>query len=261
MSYETILYQIEDGVAIIRLNRPKQLNAMNEKLMHEVIDACGQINEDSRVRAVLITGEGRAFSAGGDVAEIGQGYGSETGFLTHMELVNEMIISLAELSKPLVAAVNGVAAGMGMNTALCADIIFAAEGARFSEIFGNIGLVPDSGGSYLLARLIGAAKAKELIFTSELISAQRAYEMGVINRVVPDDRLEQEALHFAKQLAKGPTTAHVLSKKMVNNCFTVDLKTALHMEATAQVIASKTQDHKEGFMALHEKRKPIFTGQ
>jgi len=261
MNFETILYEEINGVAIIRLNRPGQLNAMNEQLMRDVIQACTLITENPSVRAAVITGAGRAFSAGGDVQEIKQGYGGEIGFLAHMHLVNNMILALAELSKPLIAAVNGVATGMGMNTALCADIILAAEDARFSQIFGKIGLVPDSGGSYLLARLIGLAKAKELIFSSRIIEAQEAQTLGLVNRIIPSDELLPEALALAETLAQGPTFAMITAKKMIHNCYSVDLRTALDNEASAQVLAAGTADHAEGICAFQEKRRPVFIGR
>ena len=170
-------------------------------------------------------------------------------------------MTLAELPKPVIAAVNGAATGAGMNVALAADIAIAAEGVKFSEIFGNVGLAPDVGGTYLLPRVVGRAKAKEIVMTYRMIPAQEALELGIVNQVVPAEELEPTVRALAERIAQGPTFALALGKKLINRSFEVDIRTALDMECMAQSLAGNSRDHQEGVAAFFEKRKPNFQGK
>ena len=178
-----------------------------------------------------------------------------------MELANRFTVALAELPKPVIAAVNGAATGAGMNVALAADIAIASDKAKFSEIFGNVGLVPDVGGTYLLPRVVGRSKAKEIVMTYRMISAQEALALGIVTQVVPDEELDSVVTDLARKISEGPTFALALGKKLINRSFEMDIRAALDMECMAQSLAGNSQDHKEGVAAFFEKRKPCFQGR
>ena len=259
---DTVRYELDEkGIAHVTLSRPAELNALSAHSFEDMLDLLAEIGRDEAVRVVVLTGDGRAFCAGGDLAEMKAGFQDNYGFCRHMELANRFTVALAELPKPVIAAVNGVATGAGMNVALAADIAIASEGAKFSEIFGNVGLVSDVGGTYLLPRAVGRAKAKEIVMTYRMISAQEALELGIVARVVPKDALEATVQELAERIAQGPTFALALGKKLINRSFEVDLRTALDMECLAQSLAGNSQDHKEGVAAFFEKRKPNFQGR
>ncbi|MDR2007308.1 MAG: enoyl-CoA hydratase/isomerase family protein [Acidaminococcales bacterium] len=261
MSYKCLGYELKDGVATVKMNRPKELNAMSTPMFEELLDLFPKVDLDPNVRVVILTGEGRAFCAGGDVAEMKEGYGPVTGFYRHMELVNKSVIAITELSKPVIAAVNGVATGAGMNIALAADIAIASDKAKFSEIFGNVGLAPDVGGTYLLPRLVGRQKAKEIVFTYRMIDAAEALQLGLVIKVVPLEELMDEVGKLAAKIAQGPTLAFALGKKMINRSFETDIRTMLDLESLSQSIAGLSNDHKEGTNAFFEKRAPKFIGK
>lgn len=259
---DTVRYELDEkGIAHVTLSRPKELNALSARSFEDMLDLLAEIGRDEAVRVVVLTGDGRAFCAGGDLAEMKAGFQDNYGFCRHMELASRFTVALAELPKPVIAAVNGAATGAGMNVALAADIAVASERAKFAEIFGNVGLVPDVGGTYLLPRVVGRAKAKEIVMTYRMISAQEALELGIVARVVPEDALEATVHELAERIAQGPTFALALGKKLINRSFEVDLRTALDMEGLAQSLAGNSQDHKEGVAAFFEKRKPNFQGR
>lgn len=261
MSWTTIHYKQENnGVAWVTLCRPKERNAMSSLMFEELNQLLPQLEADTAIRAVVLTGEGKAFCAGGDLAEMKTGYGGNAGFYHHMESANRCAAALLELGKPVVAAVNGAATGAGINLALAADLAIAAENAKFSEIFGNVGLLPDLGGTWLLPRLVGRAKAKELIYSYRMVDAQEALSLGLVNQIVPLEKLHDTAAHLAEQLAQGPTFAFSMAKRLINRCYETDLHTALQMEALAQSLAANSQDHQEGVRAFFEKRPPHFRG-
>lgn len=262
MAFETLRYACSDeGVARITLCRPEAMNALSVPMMEELIRLLGQVGRDDRVRAVILTGEGRAFCAGGDLQEMKLGHGGSRDFHQYMELAGALTVALAELPKPVIAAVNGAATGAGMNMALAADIAIAADTAKFSEIFGNVGLCPDVGGTYLLPRVVGRAKAKELVFTYRMVSAQEALELGIVSQVVPPEELDGAATELARRIARGPTFAFALGKKMIDRSFETDLRSALDAESMAQALAGASADHAEGVAAFFEKRKPRFQGR
>lgn len=263
MKFNTIRCELfsETGVCVITMNRPNELNAMSAQMFRELTQLLVSIDGDPDVRCVVLTGEGRAFSSGGDLAEMKAGFGGHAGFYRHMQLANRFLLTLAELNKPVIAAINGAAMGAGMNTALACDILIASEKAKFSEVFGNVGLSPDVGGTYLLARLVGHAKAKELVFSYKTIGAQEAKELGIVNDVVAPEQLMETVMAMAETIASGPTMAFAMAKRMINRSYEMDLATALHMEALSQTIAGNSDDHLEGVSAFFEKRPHQFKGQ
>lgn len=257
--YETILYDIVDGVARITLNRPDQLNAFTERMHRELLDALKQADKNPEVRCVVLTGAGKAFNAGQDLAEVA---GQTIDFGEFLrKRYNPLILQLQKLEKPVIAAVNGVAAGAGMSLALACDIRVASEKASFTDVFVNIGLVPDSGGCYFLPRIVGIGKALELAFTGDKLSAGEAFRIGLVNKVLPAETFEADVLEYAAKLAKLPTKAIGLIKRTMYKGLHMSLQETLEYEAYAQEIAGSTEDHREGVTAFFEKRPPVFKGR
>ncbi|GEB32455.1 MULTISPECIES: enoyl-CoA hydratase-related protein [Brevibacillus] len=257
--YETILYEVSEGVAIVTLNRPDKFNAFTEVMHKEIIAALKQAQKDDAVRCILLTGAGRAFNAGQDLSEVSGGDVDFGGFLR--ERYNPMILQMHKTEKPIVAAVNGVAAGAGMSVALACDIRLASEKASFVNAFVGIGLVPDSGGCYFLPRIVGIGKALELAMTGEKVSAQEALGIGLVNQVYPAESFMEDALAYARKLAALPTRAIGLIKRAMYKGLEMGLEETLAYEAYAQEAAGSTADHKEGVAAFMEKRAPRFTGR
>ena len=253
-----ILKERQDGVLVLTLNRPEKLNAITGELLDALYAALKEGEEDREVRALLLTGAGRAFSAGQDLTEFGD---RKPDYAAHLRRYNRVVEALSGLEKPLVVAVNGVAAGAGMSLALWGDLRLAAVGASFTTAFVRIGLVPDSGLSFLLPRLVGLAKAQELLLLSPRLSAEEALALGLVHRVVPAEKLMEEALSLAKELAQGPTRAYALTKKLLLETYRLSLTEALALEAVLQGQAGQTQDHEEGVRAFREKRPPRFQGR
>ena len=253
-----ILKERQDGVLVLTLNRPEKLNAITGELLDALYAALKEGEEDREVRALLLTGAGRAFSAGQDLTEFGD---RKPDYEAHLRRYNRVVEALSGLEKPLVVAVNGVAAGAGMSLALWGDLRLAAVGASFTTAFVRIGLVPDSGLSFLLPRLVGLAKAQELLLLSPRLSAEEALALGLVHRVVPAEKLMEEALSLAKELAQGPTRAYALTKKLLLETYRLSLTEALALEAVLQGQAGQTQDHEEGGRAFREKRPPRFQGR
>nr|6SL9_AAA Chain AAA, Enoyl-CoA hydratase/carnithine racemase [Thermus thermophilus JL-18] len=253
-----ILKERQDGVLVLTLNRPEKLNAITGELLDALYAALKEGEEDREVRALLLTGAGRAFSAGQDLTEFGD---RKPDYEAHLRRYNRVVEALSGLEKPLVVAVNGVAAGAGMSLALWGDLRLAAVGASFTTAFVRIGLVPDSGLSFLLPRLVGLAKAQELLLLSPRLSAEEALALGLVHRVVPAEKLMEEALSLAKELAQGPTRAYALTKKLLLETYRLSLTEALALEAVLQGQAGQTQDHEEGVRAFREKRPPRFQGR
>ena len=253
-----ILKERQDGVLVLTLNRPEKLNAITGELLDALYAALKEGEEDREVRALLLTGAGRAFSAGQDLTEFGD---RKPDYEAHLRRYNRVVEALSGLEKPLVVAVNGVAAGAGMSLALWGDLRLAAVGASLTTAFVRIGLVPDSGLSFLLPRLVGLAKAQELLLLSPRLSAEEALALGLVHRVVPAEKLMEEALSLAKELAQGPTRAYALTKKLLLETYRLSLTEALALEAVLQGQAGQTQDHEEGVRAFREKRPPRFQGR
>jgi 2-(1,2-epoxy-1,2-dihydrophenyl)acetyl-CoA isomerase len=265
MTSGPVLSRQRDGIVTLTLNRPESLNAMNETMMGELERLLVELEDDAAVRAVVLTGAGRAFSSGGDQkrggAEVPPSFfdGDPGGAL--IERLNRCILRMQRLPKPIVGSINGVAAGAGMNIALATDLRIASDTARFGEVFARVGLVPDGGGTYFLPRLVGTAKAMEMILLADIIDAQEALRIGLVNRVVPAEQLEQETLKLAERLAQGPTVAYGLAKTGLYQGLGMSLEDVLNMEARNQAIAARTPDRAEGVAAFLEKRPPRFTGR
>jgi 2-(1,2-epoxy-1,2-dihydrophenyl)acetyl-CoA isomerase len=265
MAYETIQLTIEDGVANVTLNRPERLNAWNAQFGDELRDALLKDAADPSVRAVLITGAGRGFSSGADLKDMLEQAMSgqpvpDVGSLLK-ERYHPIITGIRELPKPVVAAVNGPAVGIGCSLALACDLIWAAESAVFGLAFVNIGLVPDGGSTFLVPAAVGKARAHEMALLGQPITAEQAFEWGLINKVVPDDKLMDEAGALAKRLAAGPTRSYANSKRALNNSILKIMGEQLDLEAQIQSEMAGTADFTEGVQAFVEKRDPVFKGQ
>jgi 2-(1,2-epoxy-1,2-dihydrophenyl)acetyl-CoA isomerase len=263
MSFETVNCELKESVALITMNRPDALNALSLQLTKDLGEAVQKAIDD-KARAIVLTGSGRAFCSGGDLREMQAMWKKEgriEAFLEEpLKALHDVILLIRETPIPFVAAVNGVCAGAGTNFALACDIIFAAENASFNEAFVRIGLSPDCGGSFFLPRAIGEKLAAEIFMTGETLTAERAVQIGMINRIVSADSLLNEAIGIAKKLALAPTGSIGKIKKILNATFSNDLQTQLDLEHQCQIESGKSNDFKEGVMAFFEKRQPNFTG-
>ncbi len=262
-SSATVVERLEGGVLTLVLNRPEKLNAFNPEMHAALRAGFARAEAEVEVRAVLLTGAGRAFSAGQDLGDRDPRKGGPKPDLgeTIGRYYNPLIRAIRGLEKPVVAAVNGVAAGAGANIALACDIVLAAESARFIQAFAKLGLVPDAGGSWALTRLLGEARAKALALTAEPVSAAKAAEWGLIWKALPDDTLMQEAEALARQLAEGPTFGLGLTKAAIQAASTNSLHTQLDLEEDFQRRAGFSEDYAEGVTAFLEKRQPRFQGR
>jgi 2-(1,2-epoxy-1,2-dihydrophenyl)acetyl-CoA isomerase len=257
--YETVLTEDREGVRVITLNRPDVLNAFDAKLGEELLDALAKADGDAQVRCVVLTGAGRAFCSGADLRGHTPGETSLGALLRAR--YNRIILRLRTTEKPVVAAVNGVAAGAGCNLALAADLRVASDRASFIEVFTRVGLIPDSGGTWLLPRFVGVGRALEMMFFAEPVDAAAAERLGLVNRVVPADDLMPRALEWAARLAQGPTRAYGLIKRGVDRALALDLRGALEYEAYLQEIAGRSEDHREGVASFLAKRAPAYVGR
>ena len=263
MGYETIQLEMRSAVGIITLNRPESLNALNTQVGQEFQAVVGEVQQRG-ARAVVLTGAGRAFCAGGDLREmqkIAEREGKVEAFFDEpLRMLNECILLIRRAPLPFIAAVNGAASGGGCNLALACDLVVAGEGARFNQAFIKIGLVPDCGGTFILPRLVGWKRAAELMMTGDVVTAQRALELGMINAVVPDDELLARALAMAEKLAQAPTAAIGRIKELMEASATSDYAGQLDREREAQIESGKSRDFREGVTAFLEKRPAKFVG-
>ncbi|MDO9185014.1 MAG: enoyl-CoA hydratase-related protein [Bacteroidia bacterium] len=252
--------ELDGNVLKITLNRPDKFNSFNREMALALQAALDKAATHSAIRAVYLTGEGKAFSAGQDLAEVvdPNGVGLEKIVTEHY---NPIIEKIRNIEKPVICAVNGVAAGAGANIALACDIVIAGNSVAFIQAFSKIGLIPDSGGTFFLPRLIGFGKASALMMLGDKISASDAEKMGMIYKVIEDDKLKEDALTIAKTLANLPTRAIGLTKRLLNQSINNTLEQQLIAEGIEQISASKTYDYNEGVKAFLEKRKPVFKGE
>lgn len=261
MGYSTLLVECSSALATITLNRPEARNALDMTMRRELLAALDEVEAATDVRVVILTGAGGHFCAGGDVKTMRERRQTAAEGRARVESLNRLVLRLVDFPRPTIAMVDGFAVGAGCNLALGCDLIVASDGARFGEVFAKIGLVPDGGGTWLLSRLVGLSRAKELIFTADVIDAARAREIGLVNQVVPVADLERVTRTLGERIAAGPPAALQMAKHLVNRAATSDLASALDGEAGAQAIAITGEDHQEGLRAFFDKRPPRFTGR
>jgi len=264
-AYQTIAVETAGGVCTVTLNRPESLNSLNDQLTTELANVIKQLKRDERVRCVVLTGAGRAFCSGQDLGELKAKY-SNPEFVPHLlddlrRRYNPIVMGLRDLEKPVIASLNGVAAGAGASIALACDMRIASDKASLIQVFINVGLVPDSASTFFLPRLVGLGKALELCFTGDKVGAEEALRLGLVNKVVPADQLAAATSELANRLAKLPTRAIGLTKRLLNRALDSDLEAQLDAEAFAQETAGQTADHREGVLAFFEKRPPNFQGK
>jgi 2-(1,2-epoxy-1,2-dihydrophenyl)acetyl-CoA isomerase len=255
----SVRYEVRDAVAIVTLDRPAKMNALTVEMREALASAFDNAARDPAVRAVLLQASGKAFCASGDVGKMSEftpASGREV-----LKLAQRMVRNLANIEKPVVAAVRGAVAGIGWSMALACDVIIASETARFSQVFRNVGLVPDGGAIYFLTQHLGLLRAKELVYSGRRVDAPEALSLSLVNRVVPDAELEAVAWQEAVALAAGPTYALGIAKKMFKLMYQPALESLLDAEAWAQGLALLSEDHKEGVSAFFEKRAPQFRGR
>ena len=260
--YETILFEKEGGVGNIALNRPEKLNAFDGAMHEELYTALGEAAQDEEIRCIVVRGEGRGFSAGADLAQVMREADGDPDLgeylrTTYSRLVKRMVGT----EKPIVAALHGPVYGAGVGLALACDMRIAAENTKVSVAFIKIGLMPDAGVTFLLPRVVGLGRAMEMSMLGDTVDAEEAYRIGLVNKVVADDSLSEEARNLAERLAAMPTSTLGRMKRSLYSSFERDLETALEAEAEGQTFCGYTQDHKEGVSAFFEKRDPGFVGR
>jgi 2-(1,2-epoxy-1,2-dihydrophenyl)acetyl-CoA isomerase len=261
VGYQTLIVERAGAIATITLNRPEALNALDLVMRRELAAALDELEGDEAARVVVLTGAAGHFCAGGDVKTMRARRHSAAEGRARVESLNRLVLRLVDFPKPTIAMVDGYAVGAGSNLALCCDLIVASDRAKFGELFWKIGLVPDGGGTWLLSRVVGLARAKELIFTADIIDAAEAARIGLVNRVVPAAELATATHALAEKIAGGPPAVLRMAKHMVNRAATSDLPAALDLEAFSQGIATSSEDHQEGLAAFFDKRTPKFTGR
>ncbi len=260
MGDQTLLVERANSIATIRLNRPEARNALDLTMRRELLGVLDEIEADPTARVVILTGAGGHFCSGGDVKTMRARHTAAEG-RARVEMLNKMVLRLVSFPLPTIAMVDGYAVGAGANLALCCDLIIASDRAKFGELFCKIGLAVDGGGTWFLPRVVGLARAKELVFTGDVIDAAEAVRLGLINRVVPAAELEETTRALAEKIAAGPPLALRLDKQMLNRAASTDLLSALEAEASSQALAIASDDHAEGVAAFFEKRPPRFTGR
>jgi 2-(1,2-epoxy-1,2-dihydrophenyl)acetyl-CoA isomerase len=255
---DQLLTDVVDGVQTITLNQPDKFNALSNAMVGGLTEAFRSAERDQAVRAVVLTGAGRGFSSGADITEFDVSNGGMDAGEHLRKGLGPLIARMRALEKPILAAINGVAAGAGLSLALACDVRFAAESARFVVAFVKLGLVPDAGLMYFLPRLVGPAKTLELAWSGDPVGAQEAYELGMLNKVLPDDQVLGHTQEFAARLRRGPAKTLALIKRATNQAHELPLERVLEMEALYQTIASRDPDFAEGVTAFREKRAPTF---
>ena len=260
---ENLIFEIRNRIATITLNRPEKLNAFTDPMLDAWIQALEECRASDAVNVIVITGTGRAFTTGGDVGRFGVSASNTAAGIKNRitENVQRLPRLLEEIDKPVIAALNGFATGGGLDVALMCDLRYAAESARFAQTYARMGLIPGAGGAYYLPRLIGAARALEMLWGCEFIDAREAERIGLVNRVFPDDQLMAKTYEFAERVAKGAPLAIRLTKRILYQGLDCDLKTALHLAASNMPVVRTSEDHQEAVSAFKEKREPQFKGR
>jgi 2-(1,2-epoxy-1,2-dihydrophenyl)acetyl-CoA isomerase len=259
---EELLYDVADGIATLTLNRPEKLNAFTQAMIDRWVEALAEAQRDPAVAVVVVTGAGRAFCTGGDVARMAEGRPTALEHKDRLwENVHRVAKTLETVDKPVIAMVNGLAVGAGMGMALMCDLRIASEHARFATGYVKVGLVPGDGDAYFLPRLVGTARALELLWTGDFVEAAEAERLGIVNRVVAADRLVEETRALARRIAAGPGVAIRLTKRLVYQSLRVDLRTHLDLVSSHMAVVRDTEDHREGVRAFTEKRAPQFRGR
>jgi enoyl-CoA hydratase/carnithine racemase len=262
MANDELLYEVKDRIATLTLNRPDKLNAFTGPMIDRWAWALGEAQRDPDVNVVVVTGAGRAFCAGGDVARMGEGRPSPLDYKNQLwENIHRVPKALEAMDKPVIAMVNGVAVGAGMGMSLMCDVRIASDAARFSTGYVRVGLVPGDGDTYFLPRLVGSAKALELLWTADFVEAAEALRLGIVNRVVPAAELTEATYAFARQVADGPQIPVRMIKRLVYQSLRLDLRTHLDLVSSHMAVVRETEDHREGVRAFQEKRPPHFTGR
>ncbi|QZY54007.1 enoyl-CoA hydratase/isomerase family protein [Crassaminicella profunda] len=263
MEFKKIKYSVSNGIASIILNSPKNLNALDAPMLEDLMVALDQCADDSKVKVVVISGEGNSFSAGGDISAMRKAVEGDIMEFFGPGIRNVGIVAtkVRNLRKPVIASVKGAAAGAGFNLALVCDFRIAAENTKFIQAFVNIGLVPDTGGIFLLCRMLGVARATELAMLGRPVKASEALSLGLVNKVVPIEKLEEETIKFANKLSYLPSVALANMKSLINRTSFQGFENILDNETEYQIQCANTEDFKEGIKAFAEKRKPNFTGK
>lgn len=257
-----LLYEVKDRIATITLNRPDKLNAFTGPMIDAWVESLAEAQRDDQVHVVVVTGSGRAFCAGGDVARMGEGAPTALDHKNQLwENIHRVPRTLEAMDKPVIAMVNGVAVGAGMGMCLMCDARIASDEARFSTGYVKVGLVPGDGDTYFLPRLVGPAKALELLWTADFIDAQEALRLGIVNRVLSAAELREGTYALARQLAEGPQIAIRMIKRLVYQSLRLDLRTHLDLVSSHMAVVRETADHAEGVAAFKEKRSPRFQGR
>jgi enoyl-CoA hydratase/carnithine racemase len=262
--FDTVVLSKEDYIAKIILSRPERLNAFNRQMEDELAEALANVHEDKDIKVLVLTGAGRAFCSGGDVSEnMAEQYGGTAQKVsdTFHNIYNGIILRLFNLDIPTIGMINGVAVGLGFDLALACDLRIGSDSARFMVGFTRMGLTPAAGGAWLMPRVMGLAKALELIYTADFLEAEEALRLGVLNRVVPAAMLEQETMALARKIGENSPLANRLAKLQVHKGLNADLGTALEMGSTCQAICLTSEDTREALAAFREKRKPVFKGR
>lgn len=263
MSYKTITLEKEDGVATITINRPASFNALDFEMGKELVDAIEKCTKNVQIKVLIITGAGKAFCAGGDLKAVKEWAGENLGdfFRQLTKFLDRVILDIRMMPKPVIASVNGPAAGAGFSLALACDLRIASDRAIFRQAFTSIGLVPDCGWTFHLPQLVGLGKASELIFLDKVLTAGEAEKLGLVSQVVPQAELKEFTLEVAKQLARGPSLAFARAKALLNRVWTSSLESQLENERQGIASSGETEDFREALSAFFEKRKPKFQGK
>jgi len=259
MEEKTVLVEKKDKIAWLTLNRPQVFNAMSPELFRQLLAALQDCEEDPEINVLVLTGAGKAFCAGGDLPTL-DSVDNVVEARNYIATAGKLASTISNLQKPVIAMVNGVAAGAGFNMALACDLVICTATARFIQSFVSIGLVPDCGGTYFLPRLVGLQKAKELMLLAAPVDAQGALQLGIVNRVVEEEKLREAVMEYAEKLAKSAPLAVRMIKKNLNQSLGLTLENVLELESDIQTILLQTADNQEGIAAFREKRQPIFRG-